>query len=108
MTGARVGADGGDVGGGGAGEGVLVGAVCNLGVDVGLGGGGAHGVDTGLSRVDEGFHGGEDVVGAAGGAEEALGTSCAGGAISGPEVGVGDERLGGKQCGPLGGFTIYN
>ena len=105
MTGARVGADGGDVGGGGAGEGVLVGAVRNLGVDVRLGGGGAHGVDTGFSRVDERFHGGEDVVGAAGGAEEALGTSCAGGAVRGTEVGVGDERLGSKQCGSLGALT---
>merc|ERR1712037_475315 len=104
----RVGVDGGDVGGGGLGQGVLVRVVGNLGVNVGFGSSDAHGINSRLSRVgvDEGVHGGEDVVGAGGGAEEALAGGRAGAAVEVCllQIGVGDESLGSKECGPLWGL----
>merc|ERR1712037_689084 len=91
----RVGVDGGDVGGGGLGQGVLVRVVGNLGVNVGFGSSDAHGINSRLSRVgvDECVHGGEDVVGAGGGAEEALAGGCASTAVKVCllQIGVGDE-----------------
>merc|ERR1712226_928898 len=75
-----------------------------LGGNVGFGSSDAHGINSRLSRVgvDECVHGGEDVVGAGGGAEEALAGGRAGAAVKVCllQIGVGDESLGGKECGP--------
>ena len=101
----RVGVDGRNVGGGCAGESILVGVVGDLGVDVGLRGSNADGIHSRLPGVDEGLHGGEDVVGAAGGAEEALAGAGALCAVGRSKINVGDERLGREERRLLRGRT---